>query len=313
MKKYFHRKMNSTKNNTGAVLNNNNPLISVVIPVYNRSHILRRTLDSVFNQTLKDFEVIVVDDCSQDSDALQELLREYPSVIYHRHDINRHGSAARNTGVNISSGEYVAFLDSDDTWVPEKLETCYSFIKNQDVDFVYSQVEKKGNKEIIVPLFGHEKEERYSDYLLFRNGSIQTSTLFIAKSVFNSAMFDENLTRFQDYDFLITLEKVGCRSLFIDKPLVYMYDDDQENRISNSPNIEPAIYWINKINRYISRKSYYTFYVTRVCDLLSRNSHNFTALMRLADPRCFYYCNKRIWFKGFMKIIIPKAVKKLLS
>ncbi|WP_045456219.1 glycosyltransferase family 2 protein [Vibrio campbellii] len=288
------------------------PLISIVIPVYNRSHIIKRTIDSVISQTYKNIEIIVVDDFSHDSEQLVKKLNKYTDIIYYRHDRNRHGSAARNTGITLSNGEFVAFLDSDDSWDPTKLEECLKVITEEKVDFVYSQVEKIGKQSGIVPTFSIKGNERYSDYLLYRNGSIQTSTLFIRNDVFKTAKFDEELVRFQDYDFLLTLENMKATSFFIEKPLVYMYDDDQLNRISNSININPAITWINKVKEFISKKAYYTFYATRVCDLLVKNKQRKRGLLKLLDPKCFFYCNKKIWFRVLLKCILPNGVGNVI-
>src|SRR5688500_9781977 len=98
-----------------------NPIVSVVIPTYNRAHLIRRAIDSVVAQTFADWELIVVDDASKD-DA-EGVVRSYGDsrMRYVRHDVNKGASAARNTGLYAAHGEFVAFLDSDDEWLPEKL------------------------------------------------------------------------------------------------------------------------------------------------------------------------------------------------
>ena len=95
------------------------PLVSIVIPTFNRSDTISRAIKSVLNQTYQEIEVIVVDDGSTDRTA--EKLQEFAgriNVIYQR---NKGPSSARNVGVNASSGEIVSFLDSDDVWLPGKL------------------------------------------------------------------------------------------------------------------------------------------------------------------------------------------------
>jgi glycosyltransferase involved in cell wall biosynthesis len=96
-----------------------NPLVSVVIPAYNRAGEIGRAIDSAFNQTYRPIEVIVVDDGSQDNTAA--VVAKYPEVRYYRQE-NRGASVARNQGVELARGEYIAFLDSDDLWVKNKLE-----------------------------------------------------------------------------------------------------------------------------------------------------------------------------------------------
>lgn len=98
------------------------PKVSVIIPTHNRAESLRSAISSVLNQTFQDFEIIIVDDASKDN--TREVVRELSDrrIKYLRHETNKREAAARNTGVTNASGEYIAFLDDDDEWLPEKLE-----------------------------------------------------------------------------------------------------------------------------------------------------------------------------------------------
>src|SRR5690349_3602213 len=95
------------------------PKVSVIIPTYNRAQFIARAVDSVLEQTYKDFEIIVIDDGS--SDNTQEILKAYEGKIRYVYQQNKGISAARNRGIQEAKGEYIAFLDSDDVWKPEKL------------------------------------------------------------------------------------------------------------------------------------------------------------------------------------------------
>jgi len=97
------------------------PAVSVIIPAYNRAATVAQAIRSVIAQTYQDFEILVVDDCSTDDTHGAVAAVKDPRVRYLRHDRNRGGSAARNTGIAASTGRYIAFLDSDDEWRPEKL------------------------------------------------------------------------------------------------------------------------------------------------------------------------------------------------
>jgi len=105
------------------------PKVSVVIPTYDRIETLPRSLDSVINQTFPDWELIVVDDGSTDGTD-KMILRDYPAVRLHRQE-NGGVSSARNSGAALASGEWIAFLDSDDAWLPEKLERQLSALANE--------------------------------------------------------------------------------------------------------------------------------------------------------------------------------------
>jgi len=103
-------------------MSNTSSLVSVVIPTYNRAHIVGRAIRSVLSQTYHSFEIIVVDDCSTDN--TKDVVKDFndQKVKYIKHEKNRGPSAARNTGIKASIGEYIGFLDSDDEWFPEKLD-----------------------------------------------------------------------------------------------------------------------------------------------------------------------------------------------
>ena len=128
------------------------PTVSIIIPTYNRAHLIDRSIQSVLNQTYQDFELIVVDDGSTDNteDIIRQFQEKDKRIKYIKHDKNKGGSAARNTGIKNSRGEYIAFQDSDDEWFPEKLEKQIEIIECTDpkVGIVYSDMFKIYNKNI---------------------------------------------------------------------------------------------------------------------------------------------------------------------
>jgi glycosyltransferase involved in cell wall biosynthesis len=101
------------------------PLVSVIIPVYNGGRYLRAALESVFAQTYRPFEVIVVDDGSVDDSGV--IAQSFPEVRY-MHQANQGVAAARNNGIDAARGEFLAFLDQDDLWIPEKLKLQISYL-----------------------------------------------------------------------------------------------------------------------------------------------------------------------------------------
>lgn len=97
------------------------PKVSVIIPTHNRALSLCRAVDSVLNQTFQDFEIVIVDDGSTDRTAVYALGGGDPRIRYHRHQTNRGEAASRNSGLRLARGDYIAFIDDDDEWLPEKL------------------------------------------------------------------------------------------------------------------------------------------------------------------------------------------------
>src|SRR3954470_23864164 len=115
-----------------------NPLVSVIIPAYNASTFIGETLDSVFGQTFTDFEVILVNDGSPDTDDLERVLPRFAGTLRYLKQENRGAAAARNAGLRAAKGDLVAFLDADDSVCSTFLEKQRGFLKARDADFVFA-------------------------------------------------------------------------------------------------------------------------------------------------------------------------------
>lgn len=203
------------------------PTVSVIIPTYNRGHVLGRAMRSVLAQTYEDLELIVVDDASTDN--TQELVAGIrdPRIKYIRHDQNRGGAAARNTGINASEGEYIAFNDSDDEWLVEKLEKQVALLETtgNSVAGVYcGYMRRVGDRIIYLP--GPKCRDRNLSLitkLLFINCPIGTQTLVLKRRpLIEVGCFDERLPRRQDGELLLRLS-LTYELEVIDEPLVIMY------------------------------------------------------------------------------------------
>jgi len=128
-------------------------LVSVVIPTYNRAHLIQFALESVLNQSFKDFELIIVDDGSSDytSSIVHKFCSRYPNKIRYIYQKNRGPAVARNTGLFFATGKYVAFLDSDDLWVPEHLQIAINFLESHpDVHWFFGDLVRMKNQKIVV-------------------------------------------------------------------------------------------------------------------------------------------------------------------
>lgn len=205
-----------------------NPTVSVIIPTYNRAHLVGRAIQSVLNQTYNDFELIIVDDGSTDNidDIIKDFQKKEKRIKYIRHEKNRGGSAARNTGIKASRGEYIAFLDSDDEWLKEKLKRQIKVFKNasSEVGVVYTGflvIDERSNE--IKRIFTPKKRGYIYKDLLFEVCVGTCSTLVIKKECFNQVgMFDEKLPAHQDWDLEIRISKY-YKYNFIKTPLVKYY------------------------------------------------------------------------------------------
>lgn len=182
-------------------------LVSVIIPSFNREHTIARAVNSVLNQTYKQVEIIIVDDCS--SDKTNEIVyREFGGnnkVIFHQLKVNSGACHARNKGVELSHGDYVAFLDSDDEYLPKKIEKQILMLEKTGADLCasdYLRIGKDG-KETVVPTYN--KQEFLPD-LLYLN-QVTTGTLIGRRHCFTDTPFDESLPRYQDWDLVLRLAK----------------------------------------------------------------------------------------------------------
>lgn len=208
------------------------PLVSVVIPCYNRTDVIGRAVQSVLLQTYTAFEITVVDDGSEDHEALAARMEQFHDSRLRlvRHPANRNGAAARNTGVRESRGELVAFLDSDDEWMPEKLEMQVRMFQehrsSKAVVYAQSVVLTTANgkaNEDIWPKHCIASGERMTDYLFIHMGYVPTPSILLSRTEALHTPFNEQLRRHQDYDLLLRLEANGCEFLMVLKPLVIVH------------------------------------------------------------------------------------------
>lgn len=209
------------------------PLVSVVIPVYNREATVERAIYSVLNQTYRNIELIIVDDGSADDSfkIMKRLETENIRVIKQNH---LGANAARNFGITMAKGDFIAFQDSDDEWLPHKLEKQIMYMLEQSLDACYCPFYLYANN-FDNPFFRDYWDKRkyengLMDLLKTRN-VVSTQTLVIRKHIIaDVGMFDEEMPRLQDYEFALRIaqkRKIG----YVAEPLVRVYRSD--NSISN--------------------------------------------------------------------------------
>jgi glycosyltransferase involved in cell wall biosynthesis len=219
------------------------PTVSVIIPLYNREKLIERAIDSVLKQSYSDFELIVVDDCSTDNSAKVVQNIDDPRIIYIKHDVNKGANTARNTGIKLAKGEYIAFQDSDDEWLPGKLEKQMALIVESPskVGIVYSGFWRIQDKQkTFYPYEWIKKLEGDISNEVLKTSFISTQTLLVKKSCFNHiGLFDETLPRLQDWDMVIRLSETYEFS-YIPEGLVYVYHTD--NSITANHNIYAAAF-----------------------------------------------------------------------
>lgn len=189
------------------------PFISVIIPTYNSEAFVTGTLETVYSQIYKQFEVIVSDDGSTDrtTDVVEAVFSKYPTILS-RLLRGKHAGpgAARNRGIEAASSEWLAFIDSDDLWYEVKLNVVVGYIKQTPaVDlWCHSEISKKNERRI--PLRHYKNFNASLDPLLslYRKNSLSTSAVVVRrKLLLEAGLFDESLPSAQDYDLWL---KIAC-------------------------------------------------------------------------------------------------------
>jgi glycosyltransferase involved in cell wall biosynthesis len=215
------------------------PRISVVIPTYQRLEACRRAIASALEQELPALEVLVCDDGSADGtqEALKSWAREEPRLHYLRLQRN-HGApaAARNLGTERARGEWIAFLDDDDRWLPEKLRIQGEAISTGRYDVVACDATRSGSGR---PYFGLERAAEPDRAELLRHNPIITSTAIARRSAlldaggFTDSAVGMSITGVEDYAAWLNLAFRGARFVVLPDPLV-VYEDTGEDRVSTA-------------------------------------------------------------------------------
>jgi glycosyltransferase involved in cell wall biosynthesis len=201
------------------------PIVSVVIPAYNRAGTIKRAIQSVLAQTFEEYELIVVDDGSSDTtrQIVQSIKDDRVKMIIHEH--NRGAAAARNTGMQTARGKYIAWLDSDDEWLPLKMEAQLNTLRkvSNEVKACYTAYERV-EKDLTVVYIPRTTEAR-SVYLTCDLGP--GSTLMFERAVLDKIGFlDETLKRYEDAEWLLRYFS-SYRLVGLDTPLARIYDSSR--------------------------------------------------------------------------------------
>ncbi len=184
---------------------NSNPLVSIIIPCYNHAHYLPKALESVFIQQYPSIEIIVVDDGSVDN--TKEVALSYPQVKY-VYQQNSGLSAARNTGIKNSSGEYLVFLDADDWLYPEAIQTNAEFLnKHTEIAFVSGDYDFA--KHDVVFKHGGYEPVTANHYIGFlqKNYIGMIATVMFRRWVFKEFLYDTSLKTCEDYDLYLRITR----------------------------------------------------------------------------------------------------------
>jgi len=237
-----------------------NPKISVILPVHNRADVLSRAIQSVIEQELRQFELIVIDDGSTDGSAgVVEAFRD-DRIRLIRLDKNRGGNVARNEGIRAANAPLLAFLDSDDRYLPNKLSWVVGeFERRPELELLvdsFIKVQPPGSRKAEVvrrnPVI--DDRELFRTALFTRQLWKATPSITLKREAALKAMFDETLRRLQDFDFLIRVSEFA-RCASTDEVLWVKYWD--ANAISGQDNMIPAnVELVRRHPEFLSTRAY---------------------------------------------------------
>lgn len=233
------------------------PFFSVVIPLYDRAHLVADTIQSVRSQDWTDYEIIVVDDGSRDDPEPVIAAIGDPRVRYIRQE-NAGGGAARNRGIEAAVGRYIAFLDSDDLFLPGKLSTMAQALAGDDGSTVlYSRmkVDRGVDRYWIRPDRGIREDEDVGEYLFCANQFMQTSTMVVPTALAQRVLFDPALKKGQDLDFCVRLQAAGAHFRMIDRALTVWLDATEAGRTSYVRGYETSLDWLDRCGHMLTDRA----------------------------------------------------------
>ena len=212
------------------------PRYSIVIPTYNRATSVEETLAGCFAQSFEDFEIVIVDDGSSDNtlEVLNNISDPRLVVVSQK---NAGPAAARNHGMRVAQGQYIAFLDSDDIWYPDFLKQAEKAYEEDPKQLLYGQiiVDRGVGRYWVKPDIAIAANESIYDYLYVKGCFIQTSTMVIPAELCEQVQWDESVTFGDNDQFAIDCWRTGIKFTMLEKPMTLYADAVSPDALSQLP------------------------------------------------------------------------------
>ena len=286
------------------------PLISVVIPTYNREKEITATIQSVLSQTYINIEILVVDDASTDRtvETVKEITDERIKII--QLGKNSKGTKTRNVGIQNSAGKYIALLDSDDEWLPDKLEKQLAFANNIDDErfLCFTDVILQYKDKEVIKSNQPLSNKDIMDYILYEKNFVQTSTYFFPTDIGKEVLFDPELQKHQDWGFCLRLRQQNVKFFLLPEPLVKYDVKDVVGKISYNNKTELTMEWGSKVKELISEKAYHSFRVISLVTPLILDGRKKEAFKIFFEATHKKALKPKVFIQNFVKIILPKTL-----
>ncbi len=203
------------------------PKLSIIICSYNRASYIEKAIKSVLDQTFSSFEIIIIDDCSNDGteEVVKNLVKVDPRIRYYKNEKNLGISKSRNKGVSLSAGEYVAMLDSDDYWIDnKKLEKQIEILnKDKEIGLIGSNILCINNEgKEIKKYFYKTADKEIREKILIKNQFAQSTIIFRKNLIDKIGNYDNNLEVCEDYDLWLKIGRISKFANIEDITTAYM-------------------------------------------------------------------------------------------
>jgi glycosyltransferase involved in cell wall biosynthesis len=275
--------------------NTRQPLVSVIMPTYNHSKFIDEAIESVLNQTYKNFELIIIDNYSEDD--TEKVVTSYKDnrIKYLKFKNNGIIAASRNYGIKNSNGEYVAFLDSDDIWLPKKLEKQIELFRiSNETPMIYTRFKTVRGDTISKDIL--PKNGRYKSGYIFRSlyvrPFITCSTVIVKKSIFNQiGLFDTNrdLIAIEDMDLWLRIALKYPVEIADISPLVLYRIQSQSISLGSARMVKRSLIIAKRYKKYAGNhlfaKSVFLLLMSVCKNMLSRSPLNDVSHRLLSDSR----------------------------
>lgn len=265
------------------------PKISIVINCHNGEQFLFKTLQSIAEQSFKDFEVIFWDNRS--TDRSKDIYKSFKDKRFKYFYVAKKTSLyeGRNLAIKKTKGKYISFVDTDDFWSPKKLKIQYECFKRENIDIVYSNLwilkEQNGKKKLYINSYNKKKAIQTS---ILENSSVTLLTSLIRKSVFsyNLKPFNKNYNHIGDLDFFFKLSQ-KFKFKYLDKPLAYYrLHDTNLSKVKRANEVKELRLWLKKNENKISGSNINLF----------KERINRVEFFELKSKNAFLKCLKMILF-----------------
>jgi glycosyltransferase involved in cell wall biosynthesis len=234
------------------------PLFSVIIPAYNRASTLGAAIQSVLDQTCQDFEIVIVDDGSQDDPRSVAESFADPRIRFFAKE-NEGGGVARNTAIEMAVGRYIAPLDSDDVFLPHHLAAMKTMLHGTTNVAGYARVivDRGEGRTFVKPSRGIRANEDMGEYLLCERGFVPTITIVVERELAMKVRYHVNLRPAEDTDFAMRLALSGCTFRMAEQPGAVWNDIPDPGRTSASAGTLRFATWLKQMRPLMTRRAWY--------------------------------------------------------